>query len=246
MNFFRKQQPQTTSGDNAASKYQDEINFWRNELTRYQQWYNGEITELYEEPSPKEEQKVKARNLKDSALLTFFNVHQKTKYLEDLQLPKNAFDGLKVLDVGSGPFPSASAFEGADLFCLDPLVPAYIEAGFPLHYYDNARFIHSFAEDMPVEDGFFDAAISVNAIDHVDDFFKTAQEIKRVLKPGGKVRMHMHYHEKALAEPIELNDEIVSKAFSWCEGFKRISDSKSKRGHTLTNENELYTLWSNF
>ena len=35
---------------------------------------------------------------------------------------------------------------------------------------------------MPFEDGFFDAVISVNAIDHVNDFAETAKEIKRVLK----------------------------------------------------------------
>ena len=76
---------------------------------------------------------------------------------------------MKVLDVGSGPFPSALCFQGCDIYNLDPLMDKYIAAGYPLHCYESrARFVQAKAEAIPFEDGFFDAVISVNAIDHVD------------------------------------------------------------------------------
>lgn len=225
-------------------KYEGEINFWKMTIGQYQQWYKGEI-ELYKEKPPTKKQKIKGHNLKDSAILTWGKVHQEKKYLRDLQLNKTAFKGKKILDIGSGPHPSAACFTGSKLFCLEPLLPKYLEIGFPLHYYKDVTFVHGKSEYIPLPKAFFDVVISVNAIDHVDDIQKTAQEIKRVLKPNGKLRMHIHYHKKTQAEPIELNDEKVKKLFSWCKGFKKLSESKEKTGFTLIDKNEKYTLWSN-
>ena len=231
---------------NDDKKYQTEIKFWERTLFAYINWYQGELNPLFGEPPPTESQKVVVNSLKDSAILTWEQVHQGTKYLQDLELQKNAFEGTKLLDIGSGPHPSARVFSNCEVYCLDPLLPAYISAGFPLHYYDQVKFVHGFAEKIQVADNFFDAVISVNALDHVDDFFQSASEIKRVLNPTGKIRLHLHYHKATSAEPIELNDQIVRDAFQWCDRFVKIGESKSKRGHTLTEEGESYTLWSNF
>lgn len=228
-----------------TKKYNAELNFWKLEILNYQKWYNNELTEHYGEPSPKEEEKVKKYSTKDNAILTWLEIHQKQKYLEDLSLGKTDFLGLRVLDIGSGPIPSASVFEGCELYCLDPLIPCYIQAGFPIHYYNNVKFIYAFSENIPIEDNFFDVIISVNAIDHVDDIFQTSMEIKRVLKKNGTLRMHIHYHKKTLTEPIELNDEVIKAAFDWCTGFCKIEEKKSKRGSIICNEHESYTLWSN-
>lgn len=227
-------------------KYKAELDFWKKTLILYEKWYKGELKELYKEPSPNNQQKIKAYSVKDSAILTWEKLHQQKKYLEDLLLDKLAFKGLKVLDIGSGPHPSAVVFENCKVYCLDPLLPFYIEIGFPLHYYDRVKFVYGFSENIPFVDNFFDAIISVNAMDHVDDFYKTAKEIKRVLKPKGKIRMHIHYHQKTKTEPLEINDEIVKKAFKWSKNLYKIKESKSKRGHALKNKNEVYTLWSNF
>lgn len=222
-----------------------ELNFWKNQIKLYQEWYDGKIPDLFGEKIPLAEQKVVLQNKKDSAILTWLKIHQEKKYLEDLVLTKNYFNGMKVLDIGSGPFPSAQVFENTELYCLDPLLPDYFRVGFPSHYFDHVKFVCSTSEDMPFENDFFDAVISVNAIDHVDDFLKTIQEIRRVLKKNGKLRMHIHYHKKTPAEPIELNDKIVSEAFVWCPNFKKISESKNKRGFTLDGADEMYTVWSN-
>jgi len=226
-------------------KQNAEIRFWQKIIKKYVQWYNGELKELYGHPSPVVN-KIKAATPEISAILTFFEIHQKPKYIKDLLLEKNDFTGLKLLDIGSGPFPSALCFLDCDVYCLDPLFDRYINVGFPIHCYESrARFVQAPAEAIPFNDGYFDAVISVNAIDHVDDFEKTALEIKRVLKPGGRFRMHVHYHPKTTAEPIELNDAVFLKNYSWVRDIKKIQESKEKLGTVLTDPSEKYVVWGN-
>jgi ubiquinone/menaquinone biosynthesis C-methylase UbiE len=227
------------------SKKDAELKFWTLFLKDLKKWYLGELPLLFGEQSPKDTDKIKDYSLKDNAILTWLNIHQKTKYLEDLMLPSNAFQNMKVLDIGSGPMPSALAFDNCELYCLDPLLEDYKKIGYSTDYFNNVKFICSKSENIPVDDGFFDAVISVNAIDHVDDFCKTALEVKRVLKPNGKLRMHVHYHLKTRTEPIRINDDIMNDVYGWCPNFKKINESKNKRGFALGDNNEIYTVWSN-
>jgi len=228
-------------------KYSYEYLHWQKSFLNYQKWYAGELKTLWGENSPEEKHKIKNYANEFNAILTWQKLHQKPKYLEDLQLDKNVFSGLTILDIGSGPHPSALAFENCKVYCLDPLLPEYLKIGFPFHLYeDRLKFTYGHSEKMPFNDNFFDAVISVNAIDHVDDFFKTSKEMERVLKPGGKLRMHIHYHKKTATEPLELNDPIVKDSFNWCVGLKKIAESRRKKGHNLTTKGESYCLWSNF
>ena len=226
-------------------KYKAEISFWKREIANYIQWYNGRIESHFNTPTPTDSEKIKVRSLEHSAILTWIKLHQEKKYLADLALPTCAFKGMKVLDIGSGPIPSGLVFKQCELYCLDPLFPQYIEAGFPLHYYDRVKFVSSRAESMPFEDNFFDAVISVNAIDHVDDFIKVAQEIHRVLKPDGKLRMHVHYHKATITEPLELNDFLFEKIYAWVPNLKKVKEVDEKYG-SKAKEGEKYVLWSNF
>ena len=124
-------------------------------------------------------------------------------------MTSDAFKNMQLLEVGSGPMPSATCFTHCRLYCLEPLLPEYLEIGFPLHYYCNPAFIHAAAENIPVEDNFFDAVITENALDHVDNIVETANEIRRALKPSGLLRMHVQYHLPTLTEPIEIDDDIL-------------------------------------
>jgi ubiquinone/menaquinone biosynthesis C-methylase UbiE len=226
-------------------KQNAEIRFWQKEIQRYVRWYNGELTELYGHTASTTP-RITVYNPEISAILAFFETHQKKKYLNDLMLANDSFSGLKLLDIGSGPFPSALCFENCEVYSLDPLFDRYIAAGFPIHCYESrAKFVQAKAEAIPFEDGYFDAVISVNAIDHVDNFEKTALEIKRILRPGGRFRMHVHYHSKTTAEPIELNDEIFSKHYSWVSDLKKLKESKEKLGTVLTDPSEKYVVWGN-
>lgn len=228
-----------------GSKQDAELFFWREEIKKYQKWFAGELSPLYETLAPANDQKEKSSNLKDTSILTWHKLHQEVKYLEDLQLKPDAFDGLKILDIGSGPMPSATCFKGCRLYCLEPLLHRYLEVGFPLHYYDNVSFVHGVSEKIPVEDNFFDAVISVNAIDHVDNIKETAAEIRRVLKTDGMLRMHVHYHPASKCEPVNLNDAIIHELFDWCKNLDKVT--MSQKNHTLSlPDNESFVLWSNF
>jgi ubiquinone/menaquinone biosynthesis C-methylase UbiE len=245
MSHFLREKFEKLTGKLLGTEKRDaEVRFWKKEILKYIQWYDGNIPELYGNRLP--EDKVIAPTKAISAILTFFNVHQKHKYLKDLMLEKDSFTGMKVLDIGCGPFPSALCFEGAEVFSLDPLLDSYISAGYPVHCYEQrGRFVHSSAEHMPFFDQSIDAVISVNAIDHVDDFAQTAREIRRVLKPDGRFRMHVHYHPKTTAEPIELNDEVFLQHYGWVSGIKKLRESKQKVGSVVEDDRELYVVWGN-
>jgi len=228
-----------------SSKEGAEEDFWRKEILKYEQWLTGEIPVLYKTPSPAPEEVVAAPNRRDAAVLTWHRKHQERKYLRDLDLPPDAFAGMKLLDVGAGPMPSATCFSGAQIYCLEPLLNRYLTAGFPIHYYPTVTYVHATSERIPIEDGFFDAAISVNAIDHVNDIGQTADEIRRVLKPGGKLRLHVHYHPPTRCEPIHLDDARVAALFAWCPGLRKISQTQENYSHSIGG-NESFAVWSNF
>jgi len=227
------------------SKQKAELTFWRNEIRRYVDWYNGSLPMLYKTPAPTDSQKIRASSLEHSSILTWHKLHQQVKYLEDLALAADAFRGMKLLDVGAGPMASATCFQGAELYCLEPLLPHYLEAGFPIHCYGSTRFICAPSEQIPVADGFFDAAIAVNAMDHVDDVAAAAAEIRRVLKPGGYFRMHVHYHPPAACEPVSFSDELFLRLFGWSPGLRKIRSSRSSHSTDLP-AGESFALWSNF
>lgn len=61
-----------------------------------------------------------------------------------------------------------------------------------------------------LDDGQFDVAISFHAIEHVDSPLEVLQELKRIVKPGGRVR---------LVVPAELPFNAVHR--SWRENYDR-------------------------
>lgn len=134
--------------------------------------------------------------------------HDLTRYPRHLMLPADFFTGMRVLDVGCGPIPYASAFTGCNMWGIDPLLEGYREAGYDL---SRMTYICAPAERMPFDDGFFDAVISMNALDHVDDFDKTAAEIRRVAKH--LIHLEVHYHEPTVCEPHRLDDDRMRSAF---------------------------------
>jgi ubiquinone/menaquinone biosynthesis C-methylase UbiE len=136
--------------------------------------------------------------------------------VEELCVEREFFAGKRVLEVGSGPLAPILQFTECARHCIDPLVNMYLAAGWPLFDYD-AKFINIGGETLPYPDGYFDAAISVNALDHVDDFERVASEMQRVVKRGGGVYFEVEYHAPTVTEPINLNDVRVRKAFSRCE-----------------------------
>ena len=190
----------------------EELEFWREQIrSSYVQWYEGKIPHRYGVPAPSKQERVTRHGPVENAVRTWAAADI-NKYLGHLLVPDDHFADKKLLDVGCGPIPYALAFIDCLIWGLDPLVQHYRQMGFPLdRYSDRLTYLCGAVESIPVRDSFFDAVIAVNSIDHVDDFNAAAQEISRVLKPRGVLRLEVHYHPPTTAEPWQLDDGAVLK-----------------------------------
>ncbi|CAM2066843.1 Methyltransferase domain-containing protein [Sulfidibacter corallicola] len=102
----------------------------------------------------------------------------------------------KVLDVGCGPVSVLNFCRPEDMqpFGVDPLAEVYarenlIECSEGLSPMPIAGLS---AEKLPFVDGALDHVICFNVLDHVSDAPAVLSEIRRVLKPGGSLRVYVH------------------------------------------------------
>lgn len=195
-------------------KHEAELAHWRGELVRLEDWFKKGTRDWWGLSPPTSEQKLNVSDLWVVNAVATRNILRPT-YLERLHLEANHFAGKRVLEIGSGPMAPVLQFSDCTRHCVDPLVNVYMEAGWPLFAYD-AKFINIGGENLPYPDGYFDAVISVNALDHVDDFEQVASEMQRVLRKGGGAYFEVEYHRPTVTEPIHLNETRVVKAFSQC------------------------------
>jgi SAM-dependent methyltransferase len=205
-------------------KHRSELAWWEERLHDRVAWYKGERP-MYGRPPPTEEEKQIRATIEASAGATTVALSL-NRYPEALKIPREHFAGKTILDLGCGPYPLSIAFEDCHIIGLDPLVQEYERAGFPLfEFADRVTFVRGFAEDMPFPSQSFDAVISVNAIDHVDDFPGAALEISRVLKKNGVLRMQVHYHAPTELEPNALDDEKILEHLGHL-GIEKVSEEK--------------------
>ena len=132
-------------------------------------------------------------------------------------------------------------FQGCQPFGIDPLIDRYRDAGYPIDAWasDGFSYTCAAAENMPFADDEFDAVVSVNALDHVDNLAAVAREIRRVLRPGGLLRLQINYHPPTVTEPVSLDDAVVREHFGWAEGLAKVRDEPHP-----TESGERLTLWS--
>jgi hypothetical protein len=92
----------------------------------------------------------------------------------------------------------------------------------------------------------FDAVISVNAIDHVEDFELAIAACEDVCELDGEIRIECHYHVPTVTEPIVLNDERVGSAFKRF-AVKKIADNPSSVFYPPGThpKEDRFTVWSN-
>lgn len=196
-------------------KYEAEVAYWKGELKHLKEWFIDGTRDWWGIRTPSARQRQCISDIwVVNAVLT---MHQmRPSYTEELCLGQDHFAGQRVLEVGSGPLAPILQFSGCSRHCLDPLTNMYIAVGWPLYDYD-AKFINSGGESMPYPNGYFDAVISVNALDHVDDFERVASEIQRVVKRGGGIYFEVEYHMPTITEPITLTDDRIVAGFSQCK-----------------------------
>ena len=113
--------------------------------------------------------------------------------------------GMRVLDVaaGTGNASLPAAERGADVTASD-LTPELLEAG-RARVADNALMIdwvEADAEKLPFEDESFDVVLGHAVLHHIPDLPRAFAEMRRVLRPGGRVLF--------AGEPSERGDRLAS------------------------------------
>jgi len=165
-----------------TTKYDEEKRFWKDEISFYVRWFHGRIKELYGVPCPKQHEKVHRFSSEElNAIETWINA-DKWRYCKRLHVEPTYFSGKKVLEVGSGPLGLSRFFAGAEVHYLDPLHAWYWQCGYPKVGYSIEARIEDCMHHR------YDAVISVNAIDHVDQFEDAINACEIMCDMDGEIR----------------------------------------------------------
>jgi SAM-dependent methyltransferase len=115
-----------------------------------------------------------------------------------------------VVDIGCGPVASLQSVKAKMKFGIDILARSYQPLGILEH---DMIYLAAPAEDLPFVDESVDAIVSVNALNHVDDFEAAIEEIYRVLGNSGRVFLAFNLeHTPTIHQPIFLSRERVLAA----------------------------------
>jgi len=144
---------------------------------------------------------------------TLSNSHYEPLYTTAFGLTKSDFSGKKVLDIGCGP---RGSLEWADVASqrvgLDPLVNDYLKLGATKH---QMEYSAAPSERIPFGQGHFEIVTCLNALDHVEDFYKTVSEIKRVTLAGGLFLLSVEIdHPATPTEPLTLTEDMLISSFA--------------------------------
>jgi len=157
----------------------------------------------------------------DDAASPWCGDHCRRMIVEELRVACPRMDeevrGKVVLDLGGGCTGVLRLFEGAALKIeMDPLVDRYMDAGkMSVKGTSRTILLKGYGERMPLSDGFVDVIVCRNALDHVDNPRRAADEIRRVLKPGGLLVLVVDL--KGAPTPAEPNPiagpEVIPRMF---------------------------------
>lgn len=192
------------------TKHEAELQWWLREVADVLlPWYRGKLPEAWGRKLPAD--KVTDCYTEWENAVATMAAAQADYYSGHLRLPADRQLG-RLLDVGSGPLLPARHLTCTELWCADPLLLTYKNAGLLV---DCGAVLLPFAAEnlWTVPSRWFDTVVAVNALDHVGNFVAVAAEIERVLKPDGLIRLSVNYHPPTDSEPIQLSDEIVKAAF---------------------------------
>ncbi len=145
-------------------------------------------------------------------------------YCEEFSINKNTFKNKIIVDIGCGPMGTLSPFEAKLKFGVDILANIY-HREFDLAKH-NIIYLNCHAHQLPFLDEFVDVVLSRNALDHVDNFEKTIEEIWRVLKPNGEIYLSINIsHRRTLTEPHVISERRLTSAlknrFTYTQEIKK-------------------------
>ena len=109
-----------------------------------------------------------------------------------LRAEAEAAAGKRVLDVGCGDKPYYPFFAGR--------VTEYV--GVDVN--NPAADLHAPVESLPVEDASFDVVLCTQVLEHADDPAQVVHELRRAVKPGGRVLASTHGVQVYHPDPVDL------------------------------------------
>jgi len=147
------------------------------------------------------------------------------RYCSRLEVNKNTFKDKIVIDVGCGPRGTLHYFNAKLKIGADPLANFYRKF-FNVDKQDMI-YINSEAENIQLDDNFADFVISVNALDHVENFKQTIKEIYRILKPEGIIIFQLNFNKKpTVNEPILLDYSTVKNELEEFFTYKVVKETE--------------------
>jgi SAM-dependent methyltransferase len=130
----------------------------------------------------------------------------------------------KGLDLGCG---IVSIFEGQDnVIAIDPLMDEYDKV---LNIKHNTPHLNMDGEKLDFKDDEFDWVFCVNVIDHTPNPEKMISEIRRVLKPGGRLYFSVNFDSNLGAEHYKL--WRISTVLEYFKDFNLIKETLNKNPH---------------
>lgn len=132
---------------------------------------------------------------------------EKTKFFPQVWEEKG-----KGIDVGSG-LQSIFAFHPFEgkVDAIDPLMDQY-QTIVPFGNTENVTYAQMSGEELSFADSSFDFALCVNVIDHTPNPHRMADEIYRVLKPGGNLYFEVNFDDFLSPAHYAVWDEIMVEA----------------------------------
>ena len=98
----------------------------------------------------------------------------------------------RVLEVGCGSTGLIFFFEAGERTGVDPLADHYRKL-FPA-WYNRARTVAAHGENLPFNDNSFEIVLCDNVVDHAENPRRIAEELCRVLAPGGVLYFVVNVH----------------------------------------------------
>jgi SAM-dependent methyltransferase len=127
------------------------------------------------------------------------------RHLGEINIPFDSFRDQAVLDVGCGPVGIIFFLEAKKNVGLDPLAGEY--AQWNGYWGKRIDLVRAGGESMPLESESFDSVFCINVLDHTFNPMGVLRELHRVLKPGGRLVLHVD-----LDSPLRKLHKAVKRA----------------------------------
>jgi ubiquinone/menaquinone biosynthesis C-methylase UbiE len=100
----------------------------------------------------------------------------------------------------------------------------------------DAEVVEAAAEDLPFEDGSFDAVVCTLVLCSVQDLHGALSEIRRVLRPGGKLALLEHVRGEGARAALQEVVAPASRLLLTCSPNRRTAEAVRAAGFRLAEE----------